>query len=132
MKLIIYIDGACRGNPGEGAIGVIIKDHNGQILEEISKLIGLCTNNIAEYQALINALQVAKKRGGTEITVFSDSMLLVNQIKGAFAVKNSTLRSLYLIATRLAAFFASFEMIHIMREQNREADALANQAFASV
>ena len=132
MKLILYCDGACRGNPGHGAIGGVIKSDTGEILEEISRSIGICTNNIAEYEALIAVLKRAKCMGAKQVTVFTDSELMAKQINGKYAVKSAQLRPLYLQAIQLAAYFESFSINHVLRTQNKRADFLANEAFGTV
>jgi len=129
MKLIIYSDGACRGNPGEGAIGGVIKNDKGQIIEELSHNIGQCTNNVAEYKALIAVLKRAKELGATEVEALADSELLVKQVQGKYAVKSTVLRPLYLKVTALAASFSSFKIRHVLRIHNQRADYLANQAY---
>ncbi|MCL2474991.1 MAG: ribonuclease HI family protein [Chloroflexi bacterium] len=129
MKLIVYSDGACRGNPGEGSVGGVIKNDNNQTIEEISYIIGPSTNNIAEYKALVTALKRAQELGATEVEAIADSELLVKQIQGKYAVKSTVLRPLYLEAVVLATSFASFKIRHVLRAQNQRADYLANQAF---
>ena len=131
MKLILECDGACRGNPGLGAIGGVINDEAGRVLTEISRFIGKCTNNIAEYQALIAVLECARSMQATQVEVFSDSELMVKQINGHYKVKSTELRALYLQVIHLAASFDSFKISHVLRTQNRRADFLANQAFKS-
>ena len=129
MKFIVYSDGACRGNPGEGAIGGVIQNEKGQIIEELSHNIGQCTSNVAEYKALIAVLKRAKELGATEVQAISDSELLVKQIQGRYAVKSVVLRPLYLEVTALAMSFTSFKICHVLRTQNQRADYLANQAY---
>lgn len=124
----IFIDGACRGNPGIAAIGVLIKQ-NGKVIRTISQSIGQATNNIAEYTALVYALQDALILKADQIVIRTDSELLYNQIEGIYKVKNQKLKSLYTQARHLLKGFNSFQFIQIPREQNKEADKLAGQAI---
>ena len=130
MKAIINIDGASRGNPGPSAIGIIFRYDNGKTLSTISKAIGLGTNNQAEYRAIITALEQAKLRGYESIEVRSDSELLVKQLTGKYRVKSPGLIPLFDQTIKLRNEFNTFKIKHIPREQNREADDLANKAFA--
>jgi len=130
-KVIIYSDGASRGNPGEAAIGVVIKDEHGQIVASISKRIGRTTNNQAEYQAVIAALEKAIRMGVREVELKADSELVVKQLKGEYRVKRVTLKPLYERVRQLQGKLELLTVRHIPREQNAEADNLANKAFAS-
>jgi ribonuclease HI len=127
--LILYVDGASRGNPGPAAIGVTIRDENRQMIATISARIGETTNNRAEYAALIAGLKKAISLGAKRITVNSDSELLVKQIQGLYRIKNPGLRPLYSEAVQLVYTLASFKIESIPRELNREADRLANMAL---
>jgi ribonuclease HI len=129
MKLIIYTDGLSKGNPGTAAIGAIIKDERGKTLATISQRIGITTNNVAEYQALIAALQKAIKLKGTKVEIRSDSELMVRQLNGRYKIKAVGLRPLYLEAAQLLGQFEAVVIKHIPRELNTEADKLANQAL---
>ena len=126
--LMLYVDGSVEGNPGPGAIGVVIEDGHGIPVEAWGEAIGHCTNNQAEYQALLAALRKARRLGAKHVTVRSDSQLLVRQFLGEYKVRDAKLKPLHEEARRLARAFASFEIIHIPREQNRAADRLANRA----
>lgn len=128
-KLFIYTDGACRGNPGEGGIGVIIKDDEGNILKRISRYIGRTTNNQAEYTALLSALKSVKDYNPEYLKIHSDSELLVNQMGGIYSVKNATIYKLYSKAKEMINKYLNVEFEHIPREKNREADLLANNAL---
>lgn len=128
MKLIIYTDGLSKGNPGIAAIGAVIKDERGKTLTTISQRIGVTTNNVAEYQALITALQKALKLGGKKIEIRSDSELMVKQLNGKYKIKSVALRPLYLEVGQLLGQFENVVIKHIPRELNTEADSLANQA----
>ncbi len=124
-KTIIYTDGASRGNPGNAGIGVILKSDNKSI-EKIKSYLGIRTNNQAEYEALITAL---KKVNKSHLHIFTDSLLLANQITGKWRVKNPNLGPLYKKAKELISGFEHVSIIHIGREQNKEADRLANEAI---
>ena len=125
----IWVDGACRGNPGPASIGGVIRDAQGLLLREVSETLGTATNNIAEYTALIRALEEAKALGADEVEAMSDSLLLVKQMAGEYRVKHPNLKPLHAKARALARGFARFAFTHVPREENREADRLANQAL---
>jgi len=129
MKLIINTDGLSKGNPGRGAIGAILRDTKGLVVATVSQSIGMSTNNEAEYKALIASLQKAVKLGCKQVEIRSDSELMVNQIKGLYKIKSVGLRPLYLEACTLLNRFESVSICHVPREQNTEADALANDAL---
>ena len=126
-----YIDGASRGNPGPASYAVVLKQPDGKVALELGKYFGRATNNVAEYYGLINALDSAASRGVTRLRVRSDSELLVRQIEGRYKVKSADLKPLFERAQKLARGFAYFSIEYIPREQNREADRLANQALDS-
>jgi len=130
-KAIIWVDGASRGNPGPAAIGAVIKDEQGRLYARISRRIGVATNNHAEYKALIAALEKAIKLGATHVEVNSDSELVVRQINGRYRVKKAALKPLYQQVKQLQSSLAGFTITHIPREQNSEADSLANRALDS-
>lgn len=126
------VDGASRGNPGPAAYAVIIRRPDGAEAARISKLIGRATNNVAEYHALIAALDYAAAHRIRRLRVLSDSQLMVNQMLGSYRVKNAELRRLHENARKAAAGLECFCIEHVNREANREADALANEALDSV
>ncbi len=128
-RVIIYADGASQGNPGPAAIGGTIKDDKGRTLASISQGIGRATNNQAEYRALIAALEKAVSLGASETDVYSDSELIVRQINGNYRVKNALLKPLYQRVKQLQSQLDRFTITHIPREQNVEADNLANAAL---
>ena len=128
-KVVIYADGASSGNPGLAAIGATIKDEQGNLIASISQRIGTTTNNQAEYRAIIAALEKAVSLGARDVELRSDSELVVKQIKGWYRVKKATLRPLYQKAVQLIGSLETFTITHIPREQNREADRLANKAL---
>ena len=128
-KVIICADGAARGNPGPAAIGATIKDDKGNLITRISRRIGITTNNQAEYQAIIAALEKAISLGARYVELKSDSELVVKQINGRYKVKKAALRSLYQKVVQLTGSLEGFTIAYIPREQNAEADALANKAL---
>jgi ribonuclease HI len=128
-KVELNVDGAARGNPGPAAIGVTVKDENNRLIASISERIGITTNNQAEYRALIAGLKKAISLGAQQVTVNSDSELMVKQLQGTYRVKNTGIKALYSEVTRLAYSLSSFQIVAVPREQNREADRLANMAF---
>jgi ribonuclease HI len=127
-SLEIYIDGASRGNPGRSGAGIVIKETNGSI-HKIKKNLGILTNNQAEYEALINALKAAKGLKKNHLKIYSDSLLLVNQMNGSWRIRNPDILALSKKARSLIKGFEEVEIIHIPRESNREADKLANAAI---
>ncbi len=126
--LVARIDGASRGNPGPAAFGVVIEDDQGQVLEEISRRLGETTNNVAEYHALLAALEYALAHA-QRLRVFSDSELLVRQLQGHYKVKSPDLQPLFARAQEMIRRLERFQVAHVPREQNRRADALANAAL---
>lgn len=127
--LIAHIDGASRGNPGPAAYAVVVKDAHGAIVASLTKTLGKTTNNFAEYQALLAALEYAIEHGRRRVKIFSDSELLVRQIEGRYRVKNEGLKPLHEHAMVLIRELESFSIAHVPRERNQEADTLANQAL---
>lgn len=127
--LIAHSDGGARGNPGPAGYGVVIKDESGRKMAALSQYLGHQTNNFAEYQGLIAALEYAIQHGPKALKVISDSELLVRQIKGIYKVKNPTLRDLHARAKELIAQLDWFSIGHALREHNQEADRLANAAM---
>lgn len=127
--LIAHSDGGARGNPGPAGYGVVIQDESGRKVGALSEYLGHQTNNFAEYQGLIAALEYAIKHGPKALKVISDSELLVRQIKGIYKVKNATLQELHGRAKDLIAQLEWFSIGHALRAQNQEADRLANDAM---
>jgi ribonuclease HI len=123
------IDGGSRGNPGPASYGVVIRDPHGEIVARLKKYIGRTTNNVAEYYGLIAALDYAQSHSIGVLRVESDSELLVKQMRGQYKVKSADLKPLYERAKKMSQTFAAFRIDHVYREQNREADLLANQAL---
>lgn len=129
--LLLHIDGASRGNPGEAGAGVVITDGGGKIHRELKRYLGRTTNNQAEYQALILALREAKDMAAGGIRIFSDSELLVRQMNGLYKIKNRDIKTYADEARELLKKFSSWEITHVPREENSEADRLANDAIDS-
>ncbi len=127
--LIAHTDGGARGNPGPAGYGVVIHDAQGNKVAALSQYLGHQTNNFAEYQALIAALEHTVKHGPKALKVISDSELLVRQMKGIYKVKEPTLRDLHARATQLVRQLDWFEIEHVLRSHNKEADQLANDAM---
>lgn len=128
-KVVIHSDGVSRGNPGPAAIGAIIRDERGRLLASISQRIGRATNNQAEYRAIIAALEKVLALGARQVELNSDSELVVRQIKGQYRVRKEALRPLYQRVKQLQNRLEGFTVRHIPRQQNREADKLANAAL---
>jgi ribonuclease HI len=126
LRLIVACDGAARGNPGPAGVGVHITSPDGRTVAEIARGIGVATNNVAEYTAAIDGLTRATELGATHVLLRSDSRLLIEQLAGRFRVKNPTLQRLHAQARSLVKRFRSVEYLHVPREQNKEADRLAN------
>ena len=129
-ELTLFIDGASRGNPGPAGIGIRI-EAGGEVLKEYCEYIGCTTNNVAEYRALIKGLEIAAEFKANRVTVFSDSELVVRQMNGTYKVKSGGLLPLYQTAQTKSRTFDGFQIKHVRREQNREADELANQGIAT-
>jgi ribonuclease HI len=126
--LCLYIDGASRGNPGEAGAGVWMADKEGRKVTEMNRYLGHRTNNEAEYWALLFGLREAKRLGGKSIRIFTDSELVARQVRGLYRVKNPNLKVLHAAVLKRLAEFLSYTIESIPREENREADRLANQA----
>jgi ribonuclease HI len=127
--LILYIDGASRGNPGRAGAGVRITDEEGRKISEVSRYLGHKTNNEAEYWALLLGLREAKRLGGEALRIFTDSELVERQIRGVYRVRDLNLKALHKAVLQDLNGFSSFEIESIPREENKEADRLANQAI---
>jgi len=128
-EVIAHIDGGSRGNPGPAAAGFTLADANGKQLQARGFFLGRATNNVAEYTSLLKALDAAAQIGAGQITVFSDSELLVRQINGQYRVKSDLIKPLFEQAVSLLAQFRSWQVRHVRREMNVQADKLVNQAL---
>jgi ribonuclease HI len=129
MKLIVNVDGGARGNPGPAAIGVVVRDAEGEILSTISETIGEATNNVAEYRALIAGIERARVLGADRIDLLGDSELVVKQVRGEYKVKNAGIKPLHAEVLEALRGFEEWSLGHVRREQNAEADALVNDAL---
>jgi len=125
---ILNTDGASLGNPGPAGAGIVLRDSGGAILGELSRPLGKATNNEAEYRALILGLTEARSMGATRLKVLLDSELVVKQIQGLYRVKNRRLRPLYDRVMELLQDMEAYDILHIRRELNTEADSLASRA----
>jgi ribonuclease HI len=127
--IVAYIDGGARGNPGPAGYGVRIEDDMGGLITEFSGFLGSATNNVAEYNGLLAALRYALEHGHRKVRIKSDSELLVKQMRGEYRVKNAGLQPLFQQARTLAEDFDRIVYEHVRREQNKDADRLANVAM---
>jgi ribonuclease HI len=129
MAIVAYIDGGARGNPGPAGYGVRIEDGQGTLVEEFNGYLGSATNNVAEYNGLVAALKYAQQHGHRHVHIKSDSELLVKQMRGEYRVKNPGLQPLYQQARAMAIGLDRIVFEHVRREQNKDADRLANLAM---
>jgi len=127
--LIAHIDGGARGNPGPAGYGVAVADSSGERVAELSEYIGHKSNNVAEYSGLLGALQYCMKHGEPALKVISDSELMVKQLNGVYKVKSPDLKTLYDQAQPMIRRLEWFRAEHVLREKNRDADRLANEAM---
>jgi ribonuclease HI len=125
----VNVDGGARGNPGPAAVGVVIREPGGEVLEELGERIGSATNNVAEYRALLFGIERAKALGAGELELVGDSELIVKQVNGEYKVKDATLRGLHADVRRALGDFTSWSIRHVRREENAEADRLVNEAL---
>lgn len=129
LHLMLYIDGASKGNPGRAGVGVCITNEDGKTVAALSRYLGHKTNNEAEYWALLLGLREARRLGGEVIRIFTDSELVERQVNGIYRVKNVKLKSLHKAVIQNLKSFSFFKIESIPRERNREADRLANEAI---
>jgi ribonuclease HI len=128
-KLTVNVDGGARGNPGPAAIGVVVRDAGGEVLEERGERIGRATNNVAEYRALLLGIELAAAHGATELELIGDSELIVRQVEGRYKVKDATMKELHSEVKRALGAFESWSIRHVRRADNAEADRLVNAAL---
>jgi len=128
-KLTVNVDGGARGNPGPAAIGVVVRNDDGAVVEKVGETIGQATNNVAEYRALLRGLELASAHGATEVELIGDSELVVRQIEGRYKVKNAGMKELHAQAKAALADFDSWSIRHVKRAQNADADELVNEAL---
>jgi ribonuclease HI len=127
--MIANIDGGARGNPGPAAFGVVIRNSKGELVAELSEYLGLQTNNFAEYSGLLAALDYAVRENCPSLKIYSDSELLVRQMQGRYKVNNLALQQLFARAQSLVRKLQSFQIEHVLRERNKEADRLVNKTL---
>jgi ribonuclease HI len=128
-KLTVNVDGGARGNPGPAAIGVVVRNDDGAVVEAVGETIGRQTNNVAEYKALLRGIELASAHGATVVELIGDSELVVRQVEGRYKVKNADLKPLHQRAKEMLGEFDNWEIRHVKRAQNADADALVNQAL---
>jgi ribonuclease HI len=129
VKLVIHVDGGARGNPGPAAIAAVLSSPDGDVVDEAKQAIGVATNNVAEYRALLLGLQRAKDLGATEVEVVNDSELVAKQINGEYKVKHVDMKPLHAEAKAALGGFGAWRVRTVPRAQNMDADALVNQAL---
>jgi ribonuclease HI len=129
MKVVVHVDGGARGNPGPAAIGVVISDADGSVLDEVAETIGVATNNVAEYRALLKGVERASALGADEVELVNDSELVARQLTGAYKVKHPAMKPLYEQAIAALRVFGRWNIRTVPRAQNARADALVNAAL---
>jgi ribonuclease HI len=128
-RLVIHVDGGSRGNPGPAAIGVVLSDPDGTMVDELGERIGVATNNVAEYRALLRGVQHASELGAREVELINDSELVAKQLTGAYKVKHPSMQPLHAEAIAALNGFDSWRIRSVPRAQNARADALVNEAL---
>ena len=129
LSLVVNVDGGSRGNPGPAAIAAVVTTPEGGLIEERSDTIGVATNNVAEYRALLLGIQLAKDHGASEVDLIGDSELIVRQVRGEYRVKDAGLRPLHAEALKALRDFERWSISHVRRDENAAADALLNEAL---
>jgi ribonuclease HI len=129
VKLVVNVDGGARGNPGPAAIGVVVSDGEGNLIDELGEPIGHATNNVAEYRALLRGIEWARGLGADELELIGDSELVARQLTGAYKVKHPSIKPLYQEAIAALSGFEHWSIRAVPRAQNARADALVNRAL---
>ncbi|MDQ6774914.1 MAG: ribonuclease HI family protein [Actinomycetota bacterium] len=129
MKVVVNVDGGSRGNPGPAAIGVVVADPGGEVLDELAETIGVATNNVAEYRAVLRGLERARDLGASEVEIVNDSELIARQLTGQYKVKHAAMKPLYLEAMAALRGFDGWYIRTVPRALNASADALVNAAL---
>jgi ribonuclease HI len=129
VKVVLHVDGGARGNPGPAAIGVVVSSPDGEVLDEVAETIGVATNNVAEYRALLRGLERAGALGATEVEIVNDSELVAKQLAGAYKVKHPAMKPLYAEAIAALRRFDAWRVRSVPRAQNARADELVNRAL---
>jgi len=132
VRVVVHVDGGARGNPGPAAAAAVISTPDGEVLDEAMEVLGVATNNVAEYRGLLLGLRRARDLGATEVDVVNDSELVAKQLTGAYKVKHAAMRPLYLEAMRALREFERWSVRSVPRAENAHADALVNQALDAV
>ncbi len=128
-RVVVHVDGGARGNPGPAAIGVVVSDPDGEVLDEVAETIGVATNNVAEYRALLRGLERARALQAAEVQIVNDSELVAKQLTGAYRVKHPAMKPLHAEALAALGGFQRWQIRSVPRAQNARADALVNQAL---
>jgi ribonuclease HI len=128
-RLVVHVDGGARGNPGPAAIGVVVSAPDGTIVDELGERIGVATNNVAEYRALLRGVEHASELGARELELINDSDLVAKQLTGAYKVKHPAMQPLHAQAIAALERFDSWRIQSVPRAQNERADALVNEAL---
>lgn len=132
MKLVVHVDGGARGNPGPAAAGAVVSTPEGEVLDESSELLGVASNNVAEYRGLLLGLRRARELGATEVEAINDSELIAKQVNGLYKVKHADMKPLHAEALAALGQFERWTVRTVRREQNAHADALVNAALDGV
>jgi ribonuclease HI len=129
LKVVLHVDGGARGNPGPAAIGVVVSDPGGEVLEELGETIGVATNNVAEYRGLLRGLERARALGASEVEIVNDSELVARQLTGAYKVKHPAMKPLHAEAIAALRAFERWRVRTVPRADNARADELVNRAL---
>jgi ribonuclease HI len=129
VKVVVHVDGGARGNPGPAAAAAVLATPQGDLLDEASEVIGVATNNVAEYRGILLGLARARAVGATEVELINDSQLVARQLTGQYKVKHPAMRPLYLEAMAALRAFERWSIRSVPRERNEHADALVNAAL---
>ena len=129
MKVVLHVDGGARGNPGPAAIGVVVSSPDGEVLDEVAETIGVATNNVAEYRAVLRGLERAGALGADEVEIVGDSELVARQLTGAYKVKHPAMKPLHAEAVAALRGFDAWEISTVPRAENARADELVNAAL---
>ena len=128
-RVTVNVDGGSRGNPGPAAIGIVLRNGDGSVLEEVGETIGEATNNVAEYRALLRGIELASEHGASDLELIGDSELVVRQVEGRYKVKNAGMKELHEEVRRALREFDSWSIRHVRRAENADADRLVNEAL---
>lgn len=131
-RAVVNVDGGARGNPGPAAIGVVVRDGDGELLEKLGEKIGTATNNVAEYRALLKGIELAAAHGATDLELIGDSELVVRQVEGRYKVKSAGMKELHAEVKKALRDFDSWSIRHVRRAENADADRLVNEALDGV